>query len=113
MPQINSDTIESVQATEEVIKQHCDNMQSPVKRYELFRALKKSFKVDDQSRVLAFEQHVINSRRQSVIEMFYKQGKDYEQIAKSLQISEGIVREDIRWNSENKGKKKFLLSTNR
>ena len=105
MPQINSDSIESVQATEEVIKQHCANdMRSPVKRYELFKALKKSFKFDERSRIVAFEQNIINSRRESVIEMFYKENKTYMQIAKSLQISEMTVRNDIEWYRENKNK---------
>lgn len=105
MPQINPETIESVHATEEVIKNHCDNMQHPVKRYELFKALKRSFIFDEQSRVMAFEQNIINSRRESVIEMFYQENKTYEQIAKSLQVSEKIVRNDIHWYNENKKKK--------
>jgi DNA-binding NarL/FixJ family response regulator len=82
-----------------------------VKRYELFKALKNSLKFDELSRVHGFDQHVINSRRESVVEM-HKEGKTYEQIAKSLQIPEGTVRHDIDWYNENKRKKKFQLSTN-
>ena len=103
MPQISSDSIESVQATEEVIKQHCANdMRSPVKRYELFKALKKSFKFDERSRIVAFEQNIINSRRESVVKMFFEEGKSYDQIAKALQVSENVVRNDINWYRENK-----------
>ena len=54
---------------------------------------------------MAFEQNIINSRRESVIEMFYQENKTYEQIAKSLQVSEKIVRNDIHWYNENKKKK--------
>jgi DNA-binding NarL/FixJ family response regulator len=101
MPQVNPDTIESVQTTEEVIKEFITD---PSRQYWFFRALQKSLHFDDQSRVQGFAQHVLHYRRKSVIEM-HEAGDNYEQIAKSLQIPEMTVRHDLAWWDEKKRKK--------
>jgi DNA-binding NarL/FixJ family response regulator len=102
MSQVNQDTVESVQTTEEVVKEF---IADPEKQYWFFRALQKSLHFGDGGRVLGFGQHVLHYRRKSVIKM-YDDGKNYEQIAKSLQIPESTVRHDIDWWSDNKRKKK-------
>jgi DNA-directed RNA polymerase specialized sigma24 family protein len=101
MPQVNPDTVESVQTTEEVVKEFITD---PTKQYWFFKALQKSLHFDDQSRVQGFGQHILHYRRKCVIKM-YDDGKVYEEIAKSLQIPESTVRHDLDWWNENKRKK--------
>ena len=101
MPQINSDTIESVQTTEEVVKEF---IVDPIRQYWFFKALQRSLHFDDANRVQGFGQHILHYRRKCVMNM-YDDGKDYETIAKSLQIPEATVRHDIDWHNENKRKK--------
>jgi DNA-binding NarL/FixJ family response regulator len=101
MPIVNSDTLESVQTTEEVVKEFITD---PTRQYWFFRALQKSLHFGDGGRVLGFGQHVLHYRRKSVVKM-YDEGKNYETIAKSLQIPEKTVRHDLDWWNENRRKK--------
>jgi|WetSurMetagenome_2_1015567.scaffolds.fasta_scaffold34061_2 hypothetical protein len=98
MPQYSQDTLESVQSTEEVMREFIPD---PIKQYWFFNALQKSLHFDSSFRVQGFGKHLIHYRRKSVIAMF-KKGNDYEKIAKSLQIPEMTVRHDIDWYNENK-----------
>ena len=109
MAHVDTDTIESVQTTEEVVKEYISD---PREQYYFFRALQKSLHFDDQSRVQGFAQHVIHYRRKSVVKM-YNKGDNYEQIAKSLSIPEMTARHDVDWYLENKRKNKISVSNNR
>ncbi|MDD5006638.1 MAG: hypothetical protein WC309_02755 [Candidatus Paceibacterota bacterium] len=109
MPTVNPDTIESIEITEDIVKEYIPD---PLKQFWFFRALQKSLHFDENGRVHGFNQHIIHYRRKYVIDM-YNSGKNYEEIAKSLKVSVSLIRHDIDWYTENKRNKKIPLSTTR
>jgi hypothetical protein len=109
MPQVNSETIESIQATEKVVKEYVDT--DPKQQYYFFCALQKSLHFDDECRVQGFSRHIIHYRRRAVMKL-YNENMTFEQIAKSLHIPEPTVRHDVEWYNENKRKNKIPISVN-
>lgn len=94
---INSDTLVSIQTTEEVVKEFIPD---PEKQYWFFRKLSKSLNFDCESRVTGFSTHLVNYRRKVVANMFH--GNNIDEIAIRLQVSVKTIRNDLTWIEDNK-----------